>query len=351
MSVHLVTGSDPVLRDDAASRLIRELLDGEDRTLAIEEHTIPGRGEGDAPSEGRGEVIDAVVNAASSPPFMTARRVVVVRDVGNLRAGDLGPLLAFLDDPLETTELILVAGGGKTPTELESRVRAAGDVTAPTSERSADVLAAELDAAGLRLTTAAQDAVRAHVGEDAGLLPGLVETLAGVHGRDSQLDVDAVEPYLGEAGSIPVWDLTNAVERGDVAGALATVRRLLTVTSPRQPRPMHPLQVLGLLHGHYRRLLRLDDPGVRTNEDAAAALGGRTSPRAAGFRLRQARALGTEGLRRGFDLIAQGDLDLKGDRAIPEAVVVELLVARLAALGGASRRSGTSPRRPSRRAS
>jgi DNA polymerase-3 subunit delta len=114
---------------------------------------------------------------------------------------------------------------------------------------------------------------------------------------------------------------------------------------------MHPLQVLALLHGHYRRLLRLDDPRVRTNEDAAAALGGRTNPRAAGFRLRQTRALGTEGLRRAFDLIAQSDLDLKGARAIPEAVVVELLVARLAALGGASRRSGTSPGRPSRRAS
>jgi DNA polymerase III subunit delta len=351
MSVHLVTGTDPVLRDDTATRLIGELLGGEDRTLAVEEHTVPGRGEGDEPSEGRGGIIDAVVNAATSPPFMTARRVVVVREVGNLRASDLAPLIAFLDDPLETTELVLVAGGGKTPAELEKRARATGDVTAPTSERSADVLVAALDAADLRLTAAAQDALRAHVGEDAGLLPGLVATLAGAHGRDAQLDVDAVEPYLGEAGSIPVWDLTNAVERGDIPGALATVRRLLTVTSPRQPRPMHPLQVMALLHGHYRRLLRLDDPRVRTNEDAAAALGGRTNPRAAGFRLRQTRALGTEGLRRAFDLIAQSDLDLKGARAIPEAVVVELLVARLAALGGGSRRSGTNPGRPSRRAS
>jgi DNA polymerase-3 subunit delta len=351
VSVHLVTGNDPVLRDDAATRLVTELLDGEDRTLAVEEFTVAGRGDTDTPSEGRGELLDAIVNAASSPPFMTARRVVIVRDVGNLRAGDLAPLIAFLDNPLDTTELVLVAGGAKTPAELEKRARAVGDVTAPTSERSADVLAAELDAAGIRLAADAHDAVRAHVGEDAGLLPGLVETLAGVYGRDVQLDVDAVEPYLGEAGTIPVWDLTNAVERGDIPGALATVRRLLTVTSPRQPRPMHPLQVLGLLHGQYRKLLALDDPQVRTNEDADAALGGRTSPRAAGFRLRQARALGTEGLRRAFDLIAQADLDLKGERAIPEAVVVELLVARLAALGGGSRRSGTSSRRPSRRAS
>ena len=93
-----------------------------------------------------------------------------------------------------------------------------------------------------------------------------------------------------------------------------------------------------MLHGHYRRLLQLDDPAVRTNEDAAAALGGRGNPRAAGFRLRQARALGTDGLRRAFDLLAHADLDLKGARAIPEDAVVELLVARLAALGSPARR-------------
>jgi DNA polymerase-3 subunit delta len=114
---------------------------------------------------------------------------------------------------------------------------------------------------------------------------------------------------------------------------------------------MHPLQITALLHGHYRRLLRLDDPTVQTSQDAATALGGRTNPRSAGFRLRQARALGSEGLRRAFDLLAQADLDLKGARAIPEDVVVELLVARLAALTSGGRQRPASPGRPSRRAS
>jgi DNA polymerase III delta subunit len=111
------------------------------------------------------------------------------------------------------------------------------------------------------------------------------------------------------------------------------------------------LQVTALLHSHYRRLLLLDDPAVRTNEDAAAALGGRTNPRAAGFRLRQARALGTDGLQRAFDLLAHADLDLKGARAIPEDAVVELLVARLAALASTGRAKAARRERPSPRAS
>jgi DNA polymerase-3 subunit delta len=350
VSVHLVTGSDPVLRDDAVTTLVDELLDGDDRSLTVEEFAIPGRGDDDEVL-GRDSVVSAVVNAASSPPFMTSRRIVIVRDIGNLRAADASPLVAYLDDPLASTELILVVGGGKTPSALDRAARAHGTVTGPTSEKTVDVLALELAGHDLELTRDASDAIRAHVGDDAGLVPGLVATLRSAHGPEARLDVDEVTPYLGEAGSIPVWDLTNAIERGDVPGALATVRRLLTVTSPRQPKPMHPLQVTAMLHSHYRRLLRLDDPAVRTNDDAAAALGGRSNPRAAGFRLRQARALGTDGLRRAFDLLEHADLDLKGARAIPEDAVVELLVARLAALTSAGRRTAARSGRPSPRAS
>lgn len=332
-----MTGTDPILRDDTVSRLVDELLDGDDRALTVEEFTVPGRADTDD-TLGRDGVVSAVINAASSPPFMTARRIVVVRDVGNLRAAEAAPLVAYLDDPLPTTELILVVGDGKTPDGLDKAARAHGTVTKPASEKTTDVLALEVAGTDLELTRAASDAIRAHVGDDAGLVPGLLATLRSAHGSDAHLDVDDVTSYLGDAGSIPVWDLTNAIEKGDIPGTLVTVRRLLTVTSPRQPKPMHPLQIIAMLHGHYRRLLRLDDPAVRTNEDAAAALGGRGNPRAAGFRLRQARALGTDGLRRAFDLLARADLDLKGARAIPEDAVIELLVARLAALGSPARR-------------
>jgi DNA polymerase III subunit delta len=350
MSVHLVTGNDPVLRDDAVTALVDELLAGDDRSLTVEEFTVPGRGDTDEPV-GRDDVVSAVLNAAASPPFMTSRRIVIVRDVGNLRAADAAPLVASLDDPLPTTELILVVGGGKTPDGLDKAARAHGTVTGPASEKTTDVLALELTTHDLDLTRDARDAIRAHVGDDAGLVPSLVVTLRAAHPPGTTLDVADVTPYLGEAGSIPVWDLTNAIERGDIPGALATVRRLLTVTSPRQPKPMHPLQITAMLHGHYRRLLRLDDPAVRTNEDAAAAIGGRTNPRAAGFRLRQARGLGTDGLRRAFDLLAQADLDLKGARAIPEDAVVELLVGRLAGLAPGGRRPPARSGRPSPRAS
>jgi DNA polymerase-3 subunit delta len=355
VSVHLVKGADPILRGDAAEALVTELLAGDDRSLAVEEFTIPGRAAAEGEEGGadaRLAAVDAVLNAVFTLPFMTERRVVVVLDVGNLTKDEAAPLVAYFEDPTPSTELVLVAGGGTIAKSLDEALKKNGSVHAPQSEKAVDVLASELDAAGLHLRADAATELVAHVGGDAGLVPSIVETLAAAHGAGAELGLDDVTPYLGSEGRIPTWDLTNALEKGDIPGSLEVLRRLLTVTSPTQPKPMHPLQVLAMVHGHYRRLLRLDDPAITSNEQAAAALGGKTKPGSAGFRLRQARALGTDGLRQAFDHLARADVDLKGGRAIPPDVVMEVLVARLAQItaraGGGRGGGGRSGGRPSR---
>jgi DNA polymerase III delta subunit len=341
MSAHLVKGDDPILRSDAAEQLIADLLGADDRTLALEDLTVPGKGAGEGEgggSDARVAVVDTALNGASTPPFMTESRVVVVRDVGLLTAAEVDPICRYLDDPMPTTALVLVAGGGTLAKSLETAVKKHGTVHAPGATKAVDVLAHELEVAGLRLRPDAAKTLVAHVGGDAGLIPGIVETLAGAYGPDVELGVDQVTPYLGGEGSIPVWDLTNAIEKGDKATALTVLHRLLTVTSPTQPKAVHPLQVVAILHSHYRRLLKLDDPDIRSAEDAAAALGGRTSPNSARYRLKQARALGPDGLRQAFDQLARADLDLKGARAIPGDAVLDVLVVRLCGLSARAAR-------------
>ena len=152
------------------------------------------------------------------------------------------------------------------------------------------------------------------------------------------LGVDDVRPYLGEAGAVPPYVLTNAIEAGDPATALELLHRLLTTTSAQSPKPMHALQVMGILNGYYRRILRLDDPSLRSPADAVAALGGKVKEYPARKALDQARTLGSGGIRQAFDALFQADLDLKGARGIPEQAVMEVLVVRLARLTHAHRR-------------
>jgi len=355
-----VKGSDAVLRDRVLDALVDELLAGEDRSFALEEFTVPkGRGSArddddavpsagaDATADDRASVVSAIVNAASSPPFMTATRIVVVRDAGALTAGDVGPLSAYLDAPLDTTVLVFVDGGGTFPAAL-AKVLGAHDVVdrKPDSEKTDDVLLATAHDAGVLLTTDAARLIASHLADDAGRVVALVDVLANAREPGTRLDVADVEPYLGEEGSVPTFALTNAIEAGDSPGALEALHRLLTVTSGEQSRPAHPLQLMGTLLAFYRRVLRLDDPSIRSSADAVAVLGGRIKEYPARKALDAARALGTDGIREAFDALARADLDLKGARGMPPDAVMEVLVVRLARLNaragvGRGSRSGS----------
>src|SRR5688572_31565744 len=82
MTVHLVKGNDPILRDEAVSTLVAELLGDDDRAFALEEFTIPADARSDAEDESEeeeswGTPFGAALNAASTAPMMTSKRVVV----------------------------------------------------------------------------------------------------------------------------------------------------------------------------------------------------------------------------------------------------------------------------------
>jgi DNA polymerase-3 subunit delta len=94
----------------------------------------------------------------------------------------------------------------------------------------------------------------------------------------------------------------------------------------------HPFQVLSTLHAHFARMLRLDGADVVGEQQAAELLGMRGSTFPAKKALGQVRRLGHERVVRAIDLLAEADLDLRGGKAWPDHLVLEVLVARLATL-------------------
>ena len=93
----------------------------------------------------------------------------------------------------------------------------------------------------------------------------------------------------------------------------------------------HPLVVMATLHRHFRAMLRLDGSGITSQEEAAAALG-LSSPFMAKKALAQSRRLGTPGIARAVQLLAEADIDLRGATMLSGDLVLEVLVARLARL-------------------
>ncbi len=317
--VYLVKGDDPSLVAQAAHALVAQLVGTRDPTMAVEEFGGAG--------VDRLEIA-AVVDACTTPPFLVDRRVVVVRDAGQLTAADAARLVAYLGDPLETTTLVLVAGGGALPQGLTRAVNGAGqvvDTQVGTGRARSEWFAGHLRDAPVRLETAAASRLAGHLGEDVGRLSGLLDTLAAAYGPGAVVSLEELEPFLGEAGALAPWDLTDAIDAGDTGSALKVLNRMTTAGET------HPLVVLALLHRHFRRMLRLDGSGITSPEQAATVLGLR-SPYPAKRALAQATRLGTDRIARAIQLLAAADLDLRGSTALPGELVLEVLVARLSRL-------------------
>jgi DNA polymerase III subunit delta len=324
-SIVLVRGSEPVLLGDAVRELVDDALGGADPSLALE----------DIAAGEEGDFVGRVVQAARTPPFLTDARVVVAREVGALKAADVGPLLEYVADPSPTTALILVGGGGQIPDALVKAVKTSGrvvDTDAPTPARQrAAWVVDQIKAGPVTLDKDATARVADHVGEDVARIGALLELLAAAHGPGARIGVDDLEPYLGEAGGVAPWELTDAIDAGDTARALANMHRMVAGGG------RHPLVVLATLHNHFARMLRLDGAGFAGGAEAAAALGMKGSTFPAEKALKQGRKLGTDGVARAMELLAGADLDLKGRRDLPELAILEVLIARLSRLGPRAR--------------
>ncbi len=322
---YLVRGDEPSEVLDAARALISDLVGEREPTMVVEEHG--GAGE-EVP-------VGAVIDALTTPPMLIDRRVVVLRDAGRLSAADAGPLVAWVAAPVAGVHLVVVAGGGTVPAALVKAVQQHGTVverTVGTGAARSRFLADLVRRAPVRLEEAARGRLLAHVGDDIDTARAVLAALADAFGPGELVGADDLEAYLGSAGAVAPWQLTDAIDRGDAAGALDALERLLG------PGGLHPLALLTILHRHYQTMLRLDGADVTTAEQAAQLVGARSV-----FPVRKAmdqgRRLGRDRVGRAIELLADADLDVRGASGLPAETVVEVLVARLSRLAP-SRRAG-----------
>ena len=310
-------GDDPSLRSAEVRAQIRAAAGDDDLSLGLDDFATDDYD------------LAAAVDAAQTPPMFTNRRIVVARDIGRFSTEQVEPLLNYLAAPSPSTTLILVAGGGQISRKLLDAVKKAGDLidTSVPAGKARQAWFAERVAAGsVRLDARATSQLAQHLGDDLSRIDGILTMLAAVYGEGARINADQVEPFLGSAGSGAPWDLTDAIDRGDIAVALGQLNRNLGAGE------RHPLQVMASLQTHFGRMLRLDGSGARDENDAATMLGLTGSTFPAKKALTQTRKLGGENIRRAISLLAAADMDLRGVRDLPGETVMEILVARLTRL-------------------
>jgi DNA polymerase-3 subunit delta len=313
---YLVKGDDASLVAQEVRALLAEVVGDRDHSLVVEEI---GGASGDDINVG------AVVDACLTPPFLIDRRVVVVREAGRLLTADVPRLVEVIKDPLPSTVLILVGGGGTVPAPLVKAVNAAGKIIDVSVNRPGDRKAwlhDHLRSAPVKLEPRAAQLLGVHVGEDLGRVEGLLGALAAAYGEGSRITVEDLEPYLGEAGTVARYELTDAIDKGDPAAALGVLHRMTDAGG------LSAVEVVFSLHRHYSNMLALDGATISTGEEAAQLLSV-NSAFVGKKALEQSRRLGSARIAHAIHLLSEADLDVKGRTGLPPEFVVEILVARL----------------------
>ncbi|HEY1825719.1 MAG TPA: hypothetical protein VGG21_07145 [Acidimicrobiales bacterium] len=329
-----VVGTDPTMVYDAVHNAITSALGELDPSFALQDFTAKDV------TLGGDSSVPSVMEALNTPAFLADKRVVVVRDAQLLVADEVAQLMAWMSSPTPATQLILAVVGAKS-----NRLAKAADelVEVNVGTRAADRVAfISSKAAEYRVTLdhATAQRVAEVVGDDVARVDALVRTLSSIYGS-APVDFRHLEPYLGDAGDVPVWDLTDALDAGDATTAITVARRML------ESRRRAGLQIVAALQRHYLNMSALEGSGARTKDDAASLLGINAFP--AGKSLATASRLGPERITTAVHWITNADLDLKGavsyggkdlesDMDVTELTVIEVLVARLARLSFSAKR-------------
>lgn len=320
MAVWHISGDEALVAMELGT-LVDRLVDGGDRSLVLEEIDCADQ----AFEVGR------IVDALTTMSLFTDRRVVVLRNLHALPGEFAGAVAAAVAGRIDGVDLVATSTGRVAkPVEDELKSARAEKIGATVVNKQADRIRwveEKFVEAGFTYAPEVPRLVESWYGGDHARMAGLLQTLLSTYGEGARLVRTDVEVFLGDAGRIEPWKLTDPIDQGDVSTALAMLHRMLADS--------HPLQVLGLLANRYAQMMKIDGRGLRTGEEVAAVLGGH--PFAAKKILEQHMRLGSANLARAVSLIADADVDLRGGKDWEEVLVLEVLVARLARLSGSGR--------------
>ena len=329
----VVVGTDATMVYDALHNVVATALGDLDPSFALQDFTVK-----DVTAAGE-SVVSAVMEALNTPPFLVARRVVVVRDAQGLLADEVGLVLEWMQRPAPDVVLVVAVVGAKS----HKLVKAAQDVievnVATGAKNRVAFVNDKMKEYRVTIDAGAAARISDQVGDDVARVDALARLLSSIYGS-APLTKSHIEPYLGDAGTVPEWDLTDALESGNATKAITVARRML------DSKGRAGVQIIFMLQRYYVRMARLEGADVSSGEEAAQLLG--MNPFGAKKLLAMASRMGTERIAEAIHLIAQADLDLKGgvsyggkdlntDMDVTDLTVIEVLVARLARLSAARR--------------
>lgn len=307
--VYCLYGEDDYRREETLKHLIDALLAEGSKDLNLDQ-LLPGEAE-------RGSIL----GSARTLPFLSARRVVLVRDAESLSSMQQEELLIYLNEPSPTTCLVLSATRLDRRTRLAAALQKKGVVLhfdRGEAGSSRDSLIARAKALGKRLSPEALSLLIALTGDDLRQLLHNVEKAALFVGEREEIGPQDIEALVGETRARSIFQLTDAIGARDLEMALRCLTSLLEDGE-------EPLAILAMLARQIRLLFRakgLQEQGSPSSQMAHML---RLPPGLVASLAEQGAALSWQWLSAALRCVARADLAIKTGRAKAPAALSRLV--------------------------
>ncbi len=271
---------------------------------------------------GKDATAAAIIESARTLPVFASKRLVTVKEAHLLSAADYDALIPYLKDPVAETCLLFVAEKIDTRRKFFQQFKKTGTLIEfqPLSERELpDHVRSFLNDRDYRISGDALELFCSMVGESLHEVHGELEKLLTYLGSRTLVDVADVQAVVTRGRVENIFELGNAVGRGDAAKALGLAKKLMDGGEA-------PLKILSLLVRHFRQLWKVRELQVRNCPPREVSATAGVPFFVVQPMIAQGKRFSRVDFQRAFELFLETDLAMKSSGADAEALLESLLL-------------------------
>ncbi len=320
LPIYVLAGDQDFLKRQVRALLKSSILGENDDPFALT--TFPGEKTAFA------EVIDAV----STRPFLSPRRLVVVQDADPFVTAARDKLERYVSKPSTAGVLILEVKTWTSTTRLaKALVANTIQCKAPSKAKLPDwCVNWALARFGKQLVAAAARSLVDLVGEDMGQLDTELNKLTLYVGDRARITAEDVDRLVSNSREENVWQIFDRIAEGDAAGALRLLDGLLAQGE-------EFFKLLGAMAASLRKLAQAGRLSMQGATLAEAMERANVPPFVRRGAEAQMRHLGRQRLARLYDWLMEANMLARTTDGPPKELILERLIVRLARKGDAGR--------------
>ncbi len=272
--------------------------------------------------EGKSCRAEQVLDAAETLPVFATRRLVTISEAHLLPAAEQDRLMGYLANPVPETCLLLVAEKIDGRRKFFQQFKKVGVLVEFKGLSERDLprhVKNYLDEKDIEISADALSLFCATVGERLQEVHSELDKLITYIGRERLIDSKDVQAVVSRGRAENIFNLGNAVGRGDTAGALELTKRLGGAGEA-------PLRILALLVRHFRQLWKVRELSAQHCPQKEIASIARIPFFVVDGLVLQAKRFSRQDFMAAFELFLETDLAMKSSGADADALLDSLIL-------------------------